>query len=62
MRHRCPTCKKHFKVAAEKAKYFPFCSERCKLIDLGEWLESRYKITTPAAEDKSEKEADNDKR
>lgn len=62
MRHRCPTCKKHFKAASEKAKYFPFCSERCKLIDLGEWLEARYKINSPIDEDKSEKQADHDKR
>lgn len=27
----------------------PFCSERCKLIDLGNWLEERYVISTPAA-------------
>jgi endogenous inhibitor of DNA gyrase (YacG/DUF329 family) len=62
MRHRCPTCKKYFKAASEKSKYFPFCSERCKLIDLGEWLEAGYKIITPASEDKSDKQADNDKR
>ncbi len=62
MRHKCPTCKKHFNVSAEQAKYLPFCSERCKLIDLGEWLEAGYTITTPLAEDKSDKQADNDKR
>jgi len=62
MRHRCPTCHKIFKAPAKKTKYFPFCSERCKLIDLGEWLEARYKMTTPLPEDKSEKEAVNDKR
>ncbi len=26
----------------------PFCSERCKLIDLGNWLGGRYRISTPA--------------
>jgi len=25
----------------------PFCSQRCKLIDLGNWLEERYVISTP---------------
>lgn len=25
----------------------PFCSERCKLIDLGNWASERYVITTP---------------
>jgi endogenous inhibitor of DNA gyrase (YacG/DUF329 family) len=24
--------------------YFPFCSERCKLIDLGRWLDGKYQI------------------
>jgi hypothetical protein len=28
---------------------FPFCSERCKLIDLGRWLDGRYQI--PVAQD-----------
>ena len=25
-------------------KYFPFCSQRCKLIDLGKWLDGKYAI------------------
>jgi len=32
----CPTCKKQVSWN-EKALFRPFCSERCKLIDLGEW-------------------------
>lgn len=32
----CPTCKKQV-IWNEKALFRPFCSERCKLIDLGEW-------------------------
>jgi len=27
--------------------YRPFCSERCKLIDLDNWLSERYRISTP---------------
>ncbi len=39
----CPTCgKKVAWVAANK--YRPFCSERCKLIDLGAWAEEKYTI------------------
>jgi endogenous inhibitor of DNA gyrase (YacG/DUF329 family) len=42
----CPTC--HQKVEwAEKNKFRPFCSERCKQIDLGAWAEEKY--TIPAA-------------
>jgi endogenous inhibitor of DNA gyrase (YacG/DUF329 family) len=48
MKHRCPICKKLLKVPPEKqseeVRFFPFCSERCKLIDLGAWLDDKYKI------------------
>jgi endogenous inhibitor of DNA gyrase (YacG/DUF329 family) len=36
----CPTCKKE--TEKQDNKYFPFCSERCKLIDLGSWLDGKY--------------------
>ena len=36
MEVKCPTCQQAVKWAPE-SKYRPFCSERCKLIDLGEW-------------------------
>jgi len=29
------------------APWFPFCSERCKLIDLGKWLSEDHRISTP---------------
>lgn len=32
----CPTCKKEFKPDSSEA--LPFCSERCRTIDLGRWL------------------------
>ncbi|QIW16464.1 DNA gyrase inhibitor [Pasteurellaceae bacterium RH1A] len=32
----CPTCEKEVVWSAQNP-YRPFCSERCKLIDLGEW-------------------------
>jgi len=41
---RCPLCKKE--VAPGNAD-FPFCSERCKLIDLGNWASEKYVISTP---------------
>ena len=40
---QCPIC--HALVRAE-SKIFPFCSPRCKLIDLGRWLGGRYRIET----------------
>jgi uncharacterized protein len=42
---RCPVCRKE--VAAEGNPFRPFCSERCKLIDLDHWLSGRYRISTP---------------
>ncbi len=41
---RCPICKK--KVAIRGNPDRPFCSERCKLIDLDNWLSERYRIST----------------
>ncbi len=37
---RCPTCKKAFDTAAAPA--MPFCSERCRLIDLGRWFDEEH--------------------
>ena len=46
----CPTCGSKVEWS-EKAKWRPFCSERCKLIDLGAWADEQYSIasspTTP---------------
>ena len=39
----CPTCNKKI-TWDDKAKFRPFCSERCKLIDLGEWASEQYSI------------------
>ena len=41
---RCPICKKE---VAPGAADFPFCSERCRLIDLGNWASGKYVIPTP---------------
>ncbi|GAB3093016.1 DNA gyrase inhibitor YacG [Aestuariicella hydrocarbonica] len=39
----CPTCKKEIEYT-EEYPFRPFCSERCKLIDLGEWADEQHKI------------------
>lgn len=42
----CPTCKKPFSVERrEDAPFRPFCSKRCKLVDLGRWLDGTYTIS-----------------
>lgn len=38
----CPNCKKKFSYYT--SEYRPFCSERCKLIDLGQWLSESYTV------------------
>lgn len=49
----CPTCKKKFSYY--DSTFRPFCSEKCRLIDLGQWLTESYavpaeKITLEEAE------------
>ena len=39
----CPTCSKPLPWD-ETSPWRPFCSERCRLIDLGEWLEESHRI------------------
>lgn len=39
---RCPTCEKEFDPTQSAA--LPFCSERCRTIDLGRWLDEAYGI------------------
>jgi endogenous inhibitor of DNA gyrase (YacG/DUF329 family) len=38
----CPTCKKKFDYYT--SDFRPFCSERCRLIDLGQWLTESYTV------------------
>ncbi|MFB0935029.1 MAG: DNA gyrase inhibitor YacG [Propionivibrio sp.] len=40
---RCPQCGGESLWSAEN-KYRPFCSERCKLIDLGAWASEAYRV------------------
>lgn len=40
---KCPSCKKLVEWN-EKSKWKPFCSERCKLIDFGDWANESHRI------------------
>ncbi|MEW8506076.1 MAG: DNA gyrase inhibitor YacG [Candidatus Thiodiazotropha sp.] len=42
----CPTCGKPVTWSADAA-WRPFCSERCRLIDLGDWLDENHRISEP---------------
>ncbi|HEX7477791.1 MAG TPA: DNA gyrase inhibitor YacG [Polyangiales bacterium] len=46
----CPICKKKLSDAP-RPKTHPFCSERCKLVDLGNWLGDGYVIARPVGPD-----------
>jgi len=51
---KCPICKKE---VTSETDFFPFCSERCKIIDLGNWASEKYVISTPVQpEDSTEEE------
>lgn len=39
----CPTCKKP-KTWVPENSFRPFCSERCKLIDLGAWADEQHRV------------------
>lgn len=39
---RCPVCKREF--SAESSDALPFCSDRCRKIDLGRWLGEGYSV------------------
>lgn len=41
---RCPTCRK---IVLRGDPDFPFCSERCRLTDLGKWASGGYVVSTP---------------
>jgi len=41
---KCPICEKAVATGAED---FPFCSERCRLIDLGKWASGQYVVSSP---------------
>lgn len=47
MRITCPSCKTVIEDAREDAPARPFCSQRCKLADLHNWLTDAYRISTP---------------
>ena len=63
MEHQCPVCHKTFKTFAKdptaETPFFPFCCQRCKLVDLGAWLDADYRITSESQSDEP-KQSPND--
>ncbi len=51
-RFECPLCQTVLSVERnEDAPFRPFCSERCKMVDLGRWLDGTYTISESTAPD-----------
>jgi len=59
MKYRCPNCCKAIETSHQKqskeVKFFPFCSQRCKLVDLGAWLDAKYKVISDSNSRESDK-------
>jgi uncharacterized protein len=53
---KCPICHRDAKPRSANAT-FPFCSARCKTIDLGKWLSEEYRVPVEGVDDESEGEA-----
>jgi hypothetical protein len=49
MKHNCPICKKPTDSGANAE--FPFCSERCRAVDLGNWASEKYVISEPVIDE-----------
>ena len=63
MKAQCPICEKAVQYPKKaddmRPPWLPFCSERCKLIDLGKWLDASYTIPAePEADQEEETPAD----
>jgi uncharacterized protein len=49
MEWHCPICRKPTDSVSHAD--FPFCSERCRLTDLGNWASEKYKVADPIIDD-----------
>jgi len=56
MKRTCPICRKP--TDSETHADFPFCSERCRLLDLGNWASEKYRISQPAFDESEFEGAD----
>jgi hypothetical protein len=57
---KCPTCRRPVEWS-EASVYRPFCSDRCRLIDLGAWLTEQHKIPDESSAEGTEAEDTQDR-
>lgn len=58
----CPICRRPVRVPPPSAETkergaYPFCTERCRLVDLGRWLSGAYQIPVKETDDDEERDA-----
>jgi endogenous inhibitor of DNA gyrase (YacG/DUF329 family) len=58
MKLKCPICKQA--VDSETNTEFPFCSERCRERDLGNWAMEKYKVAVPNMDESEPEETETD--
>ena len=58
MKHRCPICKTA--TDSDLHQEFPFCSERCRLLDLGAWASEKYVVSDPVFDEAELDELDHE--
>jgi uncharacterized protein len=56
MKHKCPICKSE--TDSEAHKDFPFCSERCRMQDLGNWASEKYVVSDPVFDEEEATEGE----
>lgn len=53
--YQCPVCKK---LLERDASTFPFCCERCKIVDLGNWASEKYRVPVSESSDRPDAAVD----
>jgi len=56
MKYACPICKNP--TDSKNDEEFPFCSERCRMLDLGAWSAEKYVVSDPIFDEEEIPEAD----
>ena len=61
IRGKCPTCGRPFAIdSLDDLPTFPFCNDRCKLVDLGRWIDGSNAIPGPEPEVEEQPDAEDE--
>ena len=54
---KCRTCRQSLpSKARENLPFYPFCSQRCRLLDMGQWFDEKYRLHQPGTDETSEQD------